>query len=637
MHKSIICFCALFFTFSTMGFSFQQPTNIYRASDIKEELTKNANTVKRFEKVEIEISGPDKVLLHSHEVITILNEKGKSELDFYVYTSKSHALDDAEIKLYDKNGVQLEKYKKKDFSSQAAGSGLVEDGTIYFINLSTGSFPVTIEKESTERYRGMIQVPRFFFSQPNQSVEYSTLLVKHPTSMKVNYKSFHLKQAPKKTSDDNIEVVQFEASSLPAEKYEENSGPWTKDFPHVLFNSDKITYDGYSGNLSTWKDMGLWYNSLVKNTNRLSTINQEAIRNLVVNAKSNNEKVRILYSYLQNNFRYVSIQLGIGGFKPFPADFVHEKKYGDCKGLSNYMEACLAAVDIKSYSAWIKSGDDETYIDPDFTYDGFDHQILMVPAGKDTIWLECTSNYNEFGHLGSFTENRYALVLTENGGQMIKTPVSKDRDNTISAFTHINIESEGEASMKSVIRSTGEYKYMLINISRESSDYYKKFAVSYFGVGNPDEFEMNFGKKEDSLFNCSIEMSVEKVFDFKAGTKLFIKPRMYKMWQHSLNNTEKRAKDYFLDHPLQKTDTTAFHLPEGFTVETLPKNKSISFPLGKYESSYWVDEKTHTVYSSACLIVNSFKIDPSQYEASRLFFDQVIDDGNQKIILKNNR
>jgi hypothetical protein len=55
----------------------------------------------------------------------------------------------------------------------------------------------------------------------------------------------------------------------------------------------------------------------------------------------------------------------------------------------------------------------------------------MVPQAMDSIWLECTSNYNDFDHLGSFTENRYSLVLTENGGQLIKTPTSKAPENAL--------------------------------------------------------------------------------------------------------------------------------------------------------------------------------------------------------------
>ena len=77
--------------------------------------------------------------------------------------------------------------------------------------------------------------------------------------------------------------------------------------------------------------------------------------------------------------RYVNIKLGIGGLKPLPATFVDQKKYGDCKALSNYMNALLKAVGIKSYYAIINAGANEEPATPSFPGDNFDHIILCVP------------------------------------------------------------------------------------------------------------------------------------------------------------------------------------------------------------------------------------------------------------------
>ena len=623
-----LSFFSVVLLFSFKGFTNTDPLDIYKADLVKEDLKKDAYSVKRLHNVEMNISGPDKMRLYKHEVTTILSEKGSDHLVIYHSSSKLYYLEDVEVKLYDKNGVLLEKYKKKDFYTQAEIGEFVPDGFLFYKKLVANSYPVTIEEESTYRINWLFKFPRFQFTVPNQSIESASLRLTFPSSMKVNYKAYNFIEKPKLQTLKNEEVVEFHIGNLPVKKYGEETRP------HIYFNADKIEHNGYAGNTSTWTDMGLWYNNVVKGRNTLTIEHQEEIRKLVMGASSDREKVRILYEYLQRNFRYVSIQLGIGGVQPFPADFLHEKKYGDCKGLSNYMEACLAALNIKSYSAWIHSGVNETYMDTSFAHDVFNHQILMVPLNKDTIWLECTSNVHEFGHLGTSTENRFAVVLTENGGKLVKTPTSKYTDNTIYSYTDININVDGEGEVDTRFFTTGEFKYEMVGISRQTIEEQKKFAVLSFGLSNSTEFEMNFGNREEFPYTSKIKMEVDKIYDFKAGSKLFLRPRLNKMWLGSLTKEEKPEYNFYLRRPMTKTDTTVFHLPEGYTVEALPRDKTLSFAKGKYESKYWYDEASRTIFSTAKLTVTSQIIEPSIYEEARLFFDQVIDDANQKVVCK---
>src|SRR6185503_18169122 len=193
-------------------------------------------------------------------------------------------------------------------------------------------------------------------------------------------------------------------------------------YPHVSIVSDRFSHYGFEGDLSSWKSFGQWINTLYSGLDILPPDRQQFFTQLVKDASDNKEKIKRIYQYMQKNFRYVSIQLGIGGLKPFSAEFTDKKKYGDCKALSNYMKAALKSVGIPSHIAIINAEYNQEPVDPNFPANGFNHVILCVPGQNDSIWLECTSSTAAFGELGSFTENRNALLITDNGGVLVPTP-----------------------------------------------------------------------------------------------------------------------------------------------------------------------------------------------------------------------
>ncbi|HET9747363.1 MAG TPA: hypothetical protein VFP97_16725, partial [Chitinophagaceae bacterium] len=454
-----------------------------------------------------------------------------------------------------------------------------------------------------------------------------------PAEIDIHYRAKNINITPVVTNVSSKKNYLWEVKNLTAKKPEAGSGEFAK-IPRLLIAANQFEYDGHRGDMSQWKGMGLWYNELVQTTNQLSDAYQSEIRKLVAGASNDIEKVKILYHHLQKNFRYVSIQLGIGGFRPFPANFVHEKKYGDCKALSNYMQACLNAVNIKSYSAWINAGSDRSPVDADFPYDGFNHQILCVPMEKDTAWLECTSNLADFGHLGNFTENRNALVLTENGGVLIPTPKSKSYQNKFTMTTTVRMNDDGTGNTESIITTTGEFKYEQLALSQEKADLQKQYFVNAFGFPNPDEFELSFGEKNIKPLNTRIQLRIEKINDFTAGSKMFLRPRIYKIWSAKLPSQENRSEDYLFECPFEKTDTTIYKLPAGYQVEALPKEKQMKNEFGSYHSKHWYDEQQNAIVTTAKLVLTQHHIPAEKYSSVKTFFNEVMMEDSQRIVVK---
>lgn len=626
MRKFVIVVIINFITVA----AFSQ-VNVLDASTIPAALKENAHSIKRDEKIEFEVKDIDAAKLSVHEVYTVFDEEGEDALYFYQNSNSFQKLDDAEIKVYDANGKFINKYKLKEIREEAVGEGLVDDGKIYFFRVAAPSFPITVQYDYEYKFKGTLDYPDYsIIDYPEQSVEYSSYTASVPADLDLRYKASNIVISPTITTTGKNKFYHWEVKNIAAVPKEEGGPSRGYNFAQVMIAPNKFSMDGKEGDLSSWKNFGIWISSLYKDAINLSDQTKNNLRQMVSSAHDDKEKMKIIYNYLQKNFRYVSIQLGIGGFKPFDAAFVDQKKYGDCKALSNYTCACLDAVGIKSYPAIINAEYNSPPVDPSFPHNSFNHVILCVPSAKDTTWLECTSNVTDFGVLGSFTENRNALLVTPNGGVLVATPKSKSSENTFSCTTKVMLNEDASGESMSDIKTTGEYKQQLIDyMMDEKKDDQQKYLVSDLGFIQPDN--VDFTKNDSS--EIAFKFEIEKIPEFTAGNKMFLNPRIYKIWSAKLPDDEKRTSDFYFKYPFIKTDTTVYQLPENYTIDNLPQSRNETFEYGSFKTNYTYDGKTNTVTSIAALRLSQNMIPADKYVSMLKFFSNVIDEYTEKIVI----
>lgn len=605
----------------------------YNLSAIPDSIKKNAEVIVQSESKIFTLQDIDEATLNVHKIYTVVTEDGKDALTFYVATSKFISLTDADMKVYDANGRQLSKHKKKEMMTQAMGEGLVDDGHVTFYSVNTLNYPVTIDLEYEIKFKGTLMYPSYDILVPGRGVIQSSFVARVPTGLDLRFKPKNTQLAPAIKDDGKIKSYRWEVKNLSPFEYEESAVSTENRYPSIVLAPNKFKMDDYEGDMTSWKNFGMWYASLKRGIDVLPEDKKIFFREMVRGAKNDKEKVRIIYEYLQKNFRYVSIQLGIGGFKPFPASFTENKKYGDCKGLSNFMQAALDGVGIKSYQALINRQPNGLPVDPDFPHNAFNHVILYVPLKDDSVWLECTSNSLDFGSLDISTENKNALVITESGGKLIPTPGSNSHSNIFSAYSKILLRDDDSGDMETIFYSAGEYREMIDGILREKKDEQKQSIVMGMSFKQPDDFEIS--KKEGASMHAALlKMSIEKVPEFTAGNKLFLAPRLYKIWSRKLPKAENRRLDFYFSFPFEKTDTTAYVLPEGFKVDALPPAKEFKNEYASYASQSWYEESKRSVYSYVKIVLKQHVIPAANYAEVKKFFDDILVNDGQKIVIK---
>jgi hypothetical protein len=612
------------------------PADLYIASAIPDSLKINANAVVRYRMKDIVAKSPGHATIKEHTIVTLLNEKAKDEAEIEVgYDKKFNSVSEVQMIVYDANGKLIKKYKKGDMYDRAAydGFSIITDDRVIGTVHTVASYPVTIEQIKESDLNSSIDLGSWHIMQPEFAVQNTACHILVNPAIGFRYRNKNTTISPQKTTVNNMDSYTWEVKNVKAVKLEEGALDW-QVLPKINFATNAFEYGGMPGDFTSWKTYGKWQAALNADVCALKPEREQEIRTMMAGIKTDKEKVKFLYQYLQHNMRYVSIQLGIGGLKPFAATFVDQKKYGDCKALANYMTAMLKAVNIPSYFSIVRAGANEEPADADFPNDNFNHIIVCVPLKGDTTWLECTDMRQPFGRLGTFTENRNAVLVTEDGGKLVNTPKSNIADNRFNSHVNISLSADGGAKVDLKILATGGYRDEYLYISDQKTDERKNMLIRHLHLKQPAAFELLPAADNDGVKEVAIKLEYDKFCDIAAGDKLFYHPALFDTWQVTLPPEEKRKTDYYFEHPMQKTCITTIALPDGYGVESMPGNTSLKFTYGNFDISYVYDAVKNQVVSTANFNMTNYRIPAAKYNEMQQYMDDIAKAQNKKLVIK---
>lgn len=562
----------------------------YAVSKISKELLVNSNIVIRLEDEFIELQSLERIIIKHHYVITVLNEEGSKYARLAESYDRFNEIKSIEGSLYDANGNKLKSLKSKDIEdlSGSSGGSLADDGRFKVHNFYYKVYPYTVEYTIEEIKKETMFFPSWVpVWDEYVSVEKSSFSMRVPKNYMVRYKEFNCPVTVSITEEGDKKNYSWALTKYEAIIKEFASPGWAKITPTVLLAPSDFMIEDYAGNMTDWKELGKFQNTLNKSRDVLPENIKQKVAELTKNAGSLAEKTKLLYNFLQTSTRYISIQLGIGGWRPFDASSVASKAYGDCKALSNYMYSLLKEAGITSYYTLIKAGDNEDDIITDFPSRQFNHAIVCVPDGKDTIWLECTDQSKAAGYMGGFTGNRHALLITEDGGKLVSTPLYKLNDNI--QVRKIQAILDEEASLKINVNTI--YKgmqqddlQMMINVLSKDKVKESLHEQLDFATYEIKDFKYIENKSSMPTINESLEIAVSNYATI-TGKRLFIVPNVMTRNHRKLSADVKRKYDIQLNYEFKDIDTVEIELPAGYASESLPTDAKIESKFGRYTAS----------------------------------------------------
>ncbi len=617
----------------------------FAAAAIPPDLRGDAAIVVRLDETSFEVAGPGRALERRHFVATIFSRDGQDAGVQNLWYDRFRRVKKLEGRLLDAGGKPIRKLGKDDVADLSAPSGnLYDDNRVRAAVLRHDVYPYTVEYEYEIEYRGLLHWPAWnpqdtWMDRQDRSapVEKAVFRLSAPRAVGARYRPQHLAAEPARTTRGDEETLTWTLEGLPSFKVEKFGPTWREQIPTLVTAPTVFEMDDYRGEMATWSDMGLFYATLARGRQVLPDEARADVQRLVAGLESDEARARVLYHYLQRRTRYISVQLGIGGWQPFDAAYVHARGYGDCKALTNYMQALLAEAGITSYPALVRGGVRQAPILDDFPSSQFNHVILFVPLEKDTLWLETTSQTQPFGHLGAFTGDRHALVVKPRESVLVRTPAPTSRENGQFSAARIRLTGTGSAEASLQMRFTGEGQEIVVGAlygrtARERDAWLREqLQVPAFTVQSAD-----YGAIDARADTAALDLRLGLPrYAALTGARLFVPLNPTNRWQRVPDAlTEARTQPVvFAAVPFYDEDVVDFVLPTGFAVEALPAPVALETPFARYHARVEPGENGVLRYTRQ-MEVTRVAQPAADYEAVRAFLAEVSRADRAQMVLK---
>jgi hypothetical protein len=608
----------------------------YSVSQIPDSVRKGARAVVREYEIVLEIKSPGRITQKEHHVYTVLGPGGDNFGGYSSQYGKFNTIDGISGILYDSLGKVVKKAKRKDMEdrSYVDDKSLADDYRYIGHDFYYRIYPYTVDYQEEHEFTGVMYFNDWLpLISSGVATQHSKYTIIAPKDYEVRYMVLNGAPAPVIATVGDKKTYTWEARNLPAH-WNERSGPrWRELMPYVLAGPSDFEVAGYKGNMTSWSSYGKFMAQLRAGRELLPEDIRRQVHALVDTITDTRRKVYTLYHYLQQNTHYINLSLGIGGWQPFPPEYVAAKKYGDCKALSNYMVALLKEAGIPAKYVEIMSGEDAPRMIEAFPSFQSNHIVTCVPMEKDSIWLECTSQTQSPGYMGTFTGGRKAILIDEDGGHIVQTPSYSAKDNTQCRVIHARISPEGNLDANVDTRYSCIRQELPHDLMKElSGDERQKYLNRLFRLPTYTIDKSLYEAQEGPLPSVMEQLHVlSPGYASVSGKRLFIAPNLFDRSTTRLPADSIRRYDYVTSNSFTDIDSVLIDLPAGYQPEAVPKDLSINSKFGDYKCSIKVDNDKLVYYRY--LQQNARSFPPADYAGLVSFYEQLYKSDNSRIVL----
>jgi transglutaminase-like putative cysteine protease len=425
-----------------------------------------------------------------------------------------------------------------------------------------------------------------------------------------------LKQTVEEKGNDKI--WHFLAENVPPQESEPMQPPLSETLGHVHVSTYK-----------SWDDMGRWYWGLVKDQFTADDEVRRRVAEITKNAKTNDEKVRAIYDFVVQKTRYVALEFGIHGFKPYRCAQIFARGFGDCKDKATLIVTMLKEVGIPATIVILRTGLRGDFETEPASLAPFDHAIAYVPSMD--LYLDGTAEYTGSRELPSMDRGALAIRINEGKPQLVHLPEPAASESVASKRVEAAVSPDGTAAIDWRMDVTGS------SASSWRSRYHAK-ATQKQRV--QEDLASEIPAAEIASVIASDMEDVEQKVSIKAkGKAPSFARRDADTWTVAVGAKEhmvrayaplsRRKNDLRIYALSTQENETIVKLPQGAKVLAPPRSADGKSAFGSYKIEASVENNVVRVKTTVALTKS--RISASEYGAFRTFCEQADRDLGQTV------
>ena len=608
------------------------PEDIAQAKKLREKYTKD-----------------DIAILESEETINFdFNKKaGKVTVD---HDTKEHLMninfrtDIHKYEFYDSESSIATfaiKYRNDKTASFYVKDEFYKDNDLFYndakVKYMTVDFPVqgyTYHYEVEKKYEDVKYFTVLYFNDEYPVLK-KTMTFGIPNWLEIelkefNFEGYRINKSSRK--DGEMTYITYTMDDVPAVYKEEDAPGRSYTYPHIMVLAKSYTKDGNQTTLfKTSDDLYKWYKSLIGMMADDTSVMKSKVAELTAKAKTDEEKIKNIYYWVQDNIRYIAFEDGIAGFKPDESNHVFEKRYGDCKGMANLIKQMLKLAGFDARLCWIGTKHlAYDYKTPSLAVDN--HMICALLYKGKKYFLDGTEKFNSFGEYAERIQNKEVMI--EDGDKYLieKIPATNSDANKELFKATLSIENEhliGACNHNYI----GESRAQFLNIYNSFETNKKKERLEgYLSKQDKNilvsEIKTTDFQNRDTKLNIDYKIDIaNKVSSF--DNEMYIDLEF--MNEYKGFALKDRKIDYEMDYKTTYDSQINLKIPEGYKVTRLPSNLSIK------ETNFDINitfEKTdkEIIYKKSFIFKNGC-IKATEMDKWNDFNKQLVENYNQQITI----